>query len=77
MNRYDDPPPQFGLTFAGIYFGTHEQAIFLQSIIQDAMRKHAGKPQEALLARWYNEIEFQRINAKREKWRGWENNHAE
>ncbi|GLU26676.1 hypothetical protein [Brucella sp. NBRC 12950] len=77
MNRYDDPPPQFGLTFAGIYYGTDAQALFLQDIIQDAMRKHAGKPQEKLLAKWFNEVEYQRKNAKREKWRGWEASHGE
>lgn len=71
MTRYDDPPPQFGLVSAGIWYNTHEQALFLQDIIQDAMIKHAGKPQEKLLARWYNEIEYQRNKAKRENWKGW------
>ncbi|GEM_PF-6221952 len=72
MSRYDDPPEQFGIVFAGIYFKTHEQAEFLQSIIQDAMIKHAGMQQEALLARWNNEIQYQRNKATKENWRGWE-----
>lgn len=72
MSRYDDPPRQFGLVMAGIYYSTHEQAEFLQSIIHDAMIKHAGKPQERLLARWNNEIQFQRNKATTENWRGWE-----
>lgn len=75
MSRYDDPPKQYGLVSAGIWYNTHEQAEFLQAIIHDAMVKHAGKPQEALLARWNNEIQYQRNKASQEKWRGWEASH--
>jgi len=74
MSRYDDPPPQFGKTYAGVYVHTHEQAILLQEVLQREMRERAGNPAERLLARWYNELENIRRRAVKEKWRGWEKN---
>lgn len=61
-----------GHVLAGVTVSDHSQARLLQSVLADAMRDRAGRPEEAQLARMYNELEGVRRRARRDSWIGWE-----
>ncbi|CAN7165235.1 hypothetical protein LJR234_000334 [Mesorhizobium amorphae] len=61
-----------GHVLASVTISDHSQARLLQSLLEQAMRERAGRPEEPTLARWYRDIEQTRRQAKDEGWAGWE-----
>lgn len=57
---------------ASVTISSHEQARLMQEVLVQAMRERAGRPEEAILARWHNSLAKTRRDAERECWAGWE-----
>lgn len=62
----------FGHVIASVDVSSHRQAALLQRILEREMRERAGKPEESLLAKWYNSLARTREQAAGESWPGWE-----
>jgi hypothetical protein len=45
----------------------------MQSILIEAMKQYAGRPQETLLAKWNNDLTRTIRQAEAERWTGWNN----
>ncbi|MEQ1950971.1 hypothetical protein [Mesorhizobium sp. CN2-181] len=61
-----------GHVIASLSVSSHGEARILQSMLDREMRERAGKPEEAILADWFNHLENTRRQAVKEKWIGWE-----
>lgn len=57
---------------ASVTISSHEQARLMQELLVQAMRERAGKPEEAILAKWNNDLAKTRRDAERERWAGWD-----
>lgn len=75
MKIYAQPEPQFGSVFAMITIHSPRQAMLMEKILIEAMKEHAGKPEETLLAKWHKEAVYMRAKAGKEGWRGWEDDY--
>ena len=69
---YGQPTSRNFQISAGIYFHSHKQARLLMSILQRAMQESAGKPEEALLAKWHNDVVAIQRRATDQNWTGWD-----
>lgn len=61
-----------GHVLAPLTISIHQQARLMQELLVQAMRERAGKPEEATLARWHNDLTETRRDAERQRWAGWE-----
>lgn len=62
-----------GHVLASVTISSHLQAALMQSILIEAMKQYAGRPQETLLAKWNNDLTRTIRQAEAERWTGWNN----
>jgi hypothetical protein len=60
-----------GHVLASVTISSHLQAQLMQSILIEAMKQYAGRPQETMLAKWNNDLTRTISKAKAECWAGW------
>ena len=61
-----------GHVLASVTISSHLQARLMQSVLVEAMKEYAGRPQETMLAKWNNDLTRTIRKARDERWAGWE-----
>jgi hypothetical protein len=69
---YGEAKPTNFLVQCGVFMESPMQARFMRKILEEAMIKYAGKPEETLLAKWHRNVQQNFRSAEKRAWVGWE-----
>ncbi|QND45223.1 hypothetical protein HB780_05565 (plasmid) [Rhizobium lusitanum] len=72
---YGQPKDQWGRVMGMISVDSPRQAMLMEAVLVEAMKRYAGRSEETLLAKWHGELVHMRERAAKAEWRGWEDDY--